>query len=357
MHSANSITATKPLLKELAQNLFFTSLACLVIAVLTSLLSPLSLFVSLKIAFSYGISITLLINLFLVWWPNLPAWLTAGSGMLLGLLLGTSVTVLEIHGSFITAFTEQPLQILGNLLIGFIFSFTVCYFFYIHYRTQKLQAEQAEKEKSLALSQLRLLQSQIEPHFLFNTLGNIQGLVDTQPDKAKQMIQALTALLRANLSQVRSDTTSLHQELSLVRAYLEIQQLRMGPRLKWAIQCPDSLHSVAIPPLLLQPLVENAIKHGLEPLPEGGEVSLEITAERDVLQILVRDSGQGFTDHPATRGEGLGLSNLRQRLELFYADQAKLTITQPEAGGTQIQLSFPLDIPGVPKNAHHLPPG
>lgn len=345
------------LLEELIRSLLFISLGCLVAALLTGLLSPLSITASLRISFSYGISLALLLYLFLVLWPQVALWITGGAALFLGLSLGTSVMLIEIYGSLPQALKKDPLHLFGNFLIGVIFSASIGYFFYSHYRTQKLQAKQAEKERSLALSQLRLLQSQIEPHFLFNALGNIQGLVDTQPDTAKQMIQALTALLRANLSQVRSDRTSLQQELSLVRAYLEIQQLRMGPRLKWSLQCPETLHSVEIPPLLLQPLVENAIKHGLEPLPEGGEVSLEITAAQDLLQLLVRDSGQGFTDRPTTRGEGLGLSNLRQRLELFYADQAKLTITQPEAGGTQIQLSFPLDIPGAPKNAYHLPLG
>ncbi|MDR9468486.1 histidine kinase [Marinospirillum sp.] len=353
MNSASN----KPLLKELLQNLLFTSFACLIISVLMTLLSPLSLLSSLKVSFSYGLTMTLLLNLFMVWWPHQPIWLTAGSGTLLGLLLGTSVMILEIHGTFALAFQEQPLQLLGNLAIGLIFSVTVCYFFYIHYQTQRLRAQQAEKEKSLALSQLRVLQSQMEPHFLFNTLANIQGLVDEEPDTAKQMIQALTALLRSNLAQVRSDTSNLGQELDLVTAYLDIQQLRMGNRLHWTLQCPPHLLAQPVAPLLLQPLVENAIKHGLEPLPQGGELHLMIQQQGQQLQITLNDTGQGFTQHSPTAGQGLGLSNLRKRLQLLYGDQVQLQITQPATGGTRVELCLPLTTPGEAPHATHLSAG
>jgi|AntRauTorckE6833_2_1112554.scaffolds.fasta_scaffold17138_2 sensor histidine kinase YesM len=356
MHSVNP-ASKKPLLKELLKNLLFTSLACLMITVLMTLLSPLPLLASFRISFSYGLSITLLLHLFMAWWPHQPVWLTAGSGTLLGLLLGTSVMILEIHGSFALAFQEQPLQLLGNLIIGLIFSTTVCYFFYTHYQTQRLRTQQAEKEKSLVLEQLRVLQSQMEPHFLFNTLANIQGLIDDDPDKAKQMIQALTALLRSNLAQVRSDSSSLGQELNLVTAYLDIQQIRMGSRLHWTLECPEQLLAQPVAPLLLQPLAENAIKHGLEPLPQGGELHLVIQPKDQQVQILLIDTGRGFTYQNTGAGQGLGLSNLRKRLQLLYGDQAQLQITQPETGGTRVELRLPLTQPGEAAHATHLPAG
>lgn len=332
--------------KELGRNLLVTSLACLVAALLMSLLSPLTLTSSIRISLSYGISLALLLNLALIGWPLAPVWLTAGLAIVVGLGLGTSVMLLEVHGSFAAAFQEQPQQLLGNLAIGLIFSFTIGYFFYSHYLTQKLKAEKSAKEKNLALSQLQLLQSQIEPHFLFNTLSNIQVLIKTKPDQAQQMIQALTALLRANLSQVRSDTAPLKQELDLVTAYLKIQQLRMGDRLSWEILCPASLTQHPLPPLLLQPLVENAIKHGLETLPEGGHLLIRAQILDDRLQLNVKDNGCGFQQQASTSGQGLGLTNVRQRLALLYGPLAELHLGQPQEGGTDVQLNLPLHASG-----------
>lgn len=344
MTENRSPICSQPLWREVLQNLAFTSLSCLLIGLLLGQLSPLDYGQGIRISLAYGISITLLSNLLMRGWPDRPNWLTGGASLLFGLVFGTWITMWEIHGEpFPAALLEEPGQLLANFLIGTAFSLTVCSFFYMHYQNQQLRTEQAEKEKNLLQSQLRILQSQLEPHFLFNTLANVQALIDSRPDAARQMLQSLTALLRANLSQVRSETSNLEQELELIRAYLNIQQIRMGERLQWQIECPVALLKWALPPLLLQPLVENAIRHGLEPKPEGGHLILSVEAFDQGITITLEDSGQGFqaSQQPSTADQGLGLNTLRQRLLLFYGDQARLDITLPVKGGSRITLFLP----------------
>lgn len=334
---------TQPLWREIVQNLTFTSLSCLMIGLLLGQLSPLDYGQGIRISLAYGLSITLLSNLLMRGLPEQPSWLTGGGSLLIGLVFGTWITMWEIHGEpFSAALLEEPGQLLANFLIGTAFSLTVCFFFYMHYQNQQLRAEQAEKEKNLMQGQLRILQSQLEPHFLFNTIANVQALIDTRPDAARQMLQSLTTLLRANLTQVRSEAIRLEQELELIRAYLNIQQIRMGERLQWQIDCPDELQQTTLPPLLLQPLVENAIRHGLEPRAEGGQLHLSVAAVDQGIRITLEDSGLGFqTSQQQHQQQGLGLNTLRQRLLLFYGDQAQLEITQPQAGGSRIQLFLP----------------
>jgi sensor histidine kinase YesM len=169
---------------------------------------------------------------------------------------------------------------------------------------QSAEAERqaaAERERAAVMqrqatdAQLRVLQAQIEPHFLFNTLANVIGLIEHQPAEARRMLERLIALLRASLSASRADRVSLAQELDLCRAYLEIVAIRMAGRLHYAIEADDAVRGRSLPPLLLQPLVENAIQHGLEPKVEGGRVRIVARARADgALDLTVEDDGIGF---------------------------------------------------------------
>ncbi len=199
-------------------------------------------------------------------------------------------------------------------------------------------------QRQVTEAQLRLLQAQIEPHFLFNTLANVQGLMDYEPAQARRMLDAFTDYLRASLQQMRAEDVSLGQELALVQSYLTVMQCRMGTRLQTRIEVPDELHAARIPPLLLQPLVENALHHGLEPQVRGGTVLLRARPQGAGFVLEIEDNGVGLAHslrHPR-RGNGVALKNIRDRLLAAYGPRAQLQIEAAASGrGTCVRLSLP----------------
>ncbi|MGH6623230.1 MAG: sensor histidine kinase, partial [Burkholderiaceae bacterium] len=208
---------------------------------------------------------------------------------------------------------------------------------------ERERARVNELERLAIDAQLRTLQAQIEPHFLFNTLANVSSLIDAQPVQARRMLERLIELLRASLTAARQPSATLAQESRLLSAYLEILQLRMGDRLRYTIEIPELLGGASIPPLSLQPLVENAIRHGLEPKVEGGRVQVKASAADDRLEICVEDDGLGFA--PRTDA-GFGLSNLRDRLAAMYGGGARMSI-EDRAPGTRVRISLPLILASV----------
>jgi sensor histidine kinase YesM len=205
--------------------------------------------------------------------------------------------------------------------------------------------KRVSSEKQLVQAQLRLLQAQIEPHFLFNTLANVQSLVKRAPDTAQSMLDHFITYLRQSLAASRKTEGTLGQELDLLRNYLEILRLRMGERLRYSLDVPQALTAQPLAPMLLQPLVENAIRHGLEPKAEGGSLRLAARAEGDRLIVDVMDDGLGFSaaafDGMRPDGSGLGLSNLRERLAVLYDDKASLELIEAQPG-TLARVSLPL---------------
>jgi len=201
---------------------------------------------------------------------------------------------------------------------------------------EKLRAERIEREAARA--NLRALQAQIEPHFLFNTLANATSLIDPDPATAKRMLESFIRFLRASLAATRTSTTTLGSEGELIAAYLDVLQVRMGSRLRYRIDIPEPLRSFELPPMLVQPVVENAIGHGLEPKVEGGELTLRALREDGVVAIEVTDTGVGFG--ATTRG-GVGLTNLRERLRLLYGERGALQIGENAPGGTRVRIVIP----------------
>jgi len=193
-------------------------------------------------------------------------------------------------------------------------------------------------ERDATLANLRALQAQIEPHFLFNTLANVASLVDADPAAAKHMLESFNRFLRASLAATRTETTTLGADAELIAAYLDVLQVRMGKRLRYRIDVPPDLAGFALPPMLLQPVVENAIRHGLEPKVEGGEVAISARREGSQVRVDVADTGAGFG--ATTRG-GLGLANLRDRLRLLYGERASLAITENHPAGTRVSIALP----------------
>ena len=192
------------------------------------------------------------------------------------------------------------------------------------------QAEAARRQA--AETQLRLLQSQLEPHMLFNTLANLRVLIGLQPQQAQQMLDHLIAYLRATLSASRRNVHPLATEFERVADYLALMAIRMGPRLQVQLDLPDALRQVAVPSLLLQPLVENAIKHGLEPQVAGGLVQVQALRRGDELLLVVRDTGLGLQPPRADApGSHFGLSQVRQRLATLYGAAASLSLQEASA--------------------------
>lgn len=194
----------------------------------------------------------------------------------------------------------------------------------------KARAEAVQRQALQA--QLQLLQAQIEPHMLFNTLANLQGLIALDPVRAQAMLDQLITYLRATLSAARAERTTLGQEFALLDAYLGLMSVRMGARLSYGLELPDGLRDLELPPMLLQPLVENAIAHGVEPNVAGGHVQVTARAVDGGLELLVSDTGRGLDAGPGKPGTGLGLVNIRERLLGLYGERASLSLDAAPQG-------------------------
>lgn len=283
-------------------------------------------------------------------WPGWP-WTVAAvvTGVLLGYTLGTALA------DWLTGTPRalgqgmggtEWLRVLGMSLVPAVVGTLI---FHWRARLQQARTEIAQAQRLAAETQLKLLESQLEPHMLFNTLANLRALIAVDPPRAQQMLDHLIAFLRATLAGSRQPMHPLSAEFQRLADYLALMQIRMGPRLSTTFQLPPDLASVPVPPLLLQPLVENAIKHGLEPQRGPGE--LQIRASRVAgaqLQLVVEDSGLGLAPAPTrpTPGGGFGLTQVRERLSTLYGPQASLALEPSPSGGTRATVQLPL--PAMP---------
>lgn len=215
-------------------------------------------------------------------------------------------------------------------------------------RAQAASATAAEEglKRQLAEAQLKMMQAQVEPHFLFNTLASVDYLIETDSARASTMQKNLIQYLRAALPQMREGSTTLGKEMALCRAYLEILRVRMEDRLRFAINMPQGLSSARFPPMMLQSLVENAIKHGLEPKPEGGSLTLSADISHGRLRVTVADTGLGF-GAVGTAGGGVGLDNVHERLAALYGGQAALRIEGNTPAGTIVTIEVPYELDRV----------
>ncbi len=208
------------------------------------------------------------------------------------------------------------------------------------------EAEQSDVSRQVTEARLQALQAQVEPHFLYNTLANVQALNEVDPPAANQMVGHLIQYLRASLPKMRESTSTVGQELELVRAYLSILQMRMGERLVFEISASDELLAYSFPPMMLPSLVENAIKHGLEPQREGGRIDVVVErlleADGETLRVQVKDTGKGLLDTPVQAGGGVGLTNLRERLQAIYGTKGRFTLTSNEPKGAVATIEVPL---------------
>lgn len=212
-------------------------------------------------------------------------------------------------------------------------------------RAQAADAVAAEEglKRQLAEAQLKTMQAQVEPHFLFNTLASVDYLIETDPARASRMQKNLIQYLRAAVPQMRQASSTLGQEVGLCRSYLEILKVRMDDRLQFAITMPAGLSTASFPPMMLQTLVENSIKHGLEPKPEGGTLTLSCDVVNGNLRVAVADTGLGF-GAAGSGGSGVGLNNVRGRLQALFGARARLAIEPNSPSGTIATIELPYTV-------------
>lgn len=228
-----------------------------------------------------------------------------------------------------------------GLFFGLVASITFVLFEHIerlNLEVKQRQLEQMESEKREMEARLKMLQAQIEPHFLFNTLANVGSLIDSDPGLARELLERLNDWLRVALARARSERATLGDELDMLSNYLNILKIRFGTRLKWQIEANETVRAQAFPPMLLQPLVENAIRHGIEPKLGGGTLAIIARMEAQRLLICVSDDGIGLQ---AASAAGAGLNNIRARLATLYGTNASLILENLASGGTAATLELP----------------
>ena len=278
------------------------------------------------------------------WMLVIPMVIGAVCGVLLGMLAAMLMNGMQLSDVERLVFSNYE-KLLVNLFLAFFFGIIVMYFFFS--REQRFQARQdlqevqirhLDQKKQLAETQLQLLQAQIEPHFLFNSLSNVISLIEHDPARARLMLESLTRYLRSSLSRSHDKDGALRDELDLIENYLKIIQIRMGGRLQYRIEVDEALRARPFPIMLLQPLVENAILHGLEPKAEGGEIVIQARLEEDALHIRVSDNGVGL---PAGDLKGFGLMNVRQRLHSLFGAAARLKLENNPPQGVCASVVIP----------------
>jgi signal transduction histidine kinase len=295
-------------------------------ALLIGLRQPRAISGALITANAIGLSqwtVSMIVRLFLR--GRLPPWGVA-LHIPAGIILGSKLAALAGVPDFTQVAIRDPGILAQSILLGVVV--TAFFLHFSHSQGVKVELERQRRRAAEALhaetaSRLALLQAQIEPHFLFNTLANIHSLIGEDPDKASLMLEELNAYLRASLRRTRQPTSTLGEELELVKILLEIAGARLGRRLKYTIEVPAELRSHPLPPLLLQPLVENAIRHGVEPAVAGGQIRVQARQADGALELTVADTGVGL--HEDTP-EGVGLANVRDRLRSLYSGSGRLAL-------------------------------
>jgi sensor histidine kinase YesM len=268
-----------------------------------------------------------------------------GVSIILGAAVGSFLASNVLGISLFPAIRGESTLLFELLFLGLLFGTIISYFFFSRERIARadalIQEERLKRvttEKESLEIRLRLLQAQVEPHFLFNSLSNVLSLMDTDRNKGKEMLSDLIRYLRASLSRSREKTTTLEQEIELVQAYMNIYKVRMGERLQYRIEIPDHLRARPFPPMLIQPLVENAIKHGLEPKIEGGEISVLVQEKEDFLRLTVSDTGMGLDEKKAG---GFGLANIRERLQGLFDGRGRFILEENSPCGVKAIIEVP----------------
>jgi two-component system sensor histidine kinase AlgZ len=220
-----------------------------------------------------------------------------------------------------------------------------------HYRDriEEVELRELRARHELLAAQVQALQARIQPHFLFNCLNTVASLIEADPARAEAAVERLADLLRYTLAASKREKVPLDEELAAVRGFLELESLRHGERLRLALHVDPRAGDALVPPLVLQPVVENAVVHGVAPRREGGRVEVRVERRDGALVLGVEDDGPG-PGGSAQRGSGIALADLRQRLALLYGDAARLEVGRAALGGCRVEIAIPIG-PGRPEGA------
>ena len=277
-------------------------------------------------------------------WPKGWAALAlVGGAIVLGYVGGTRIAdgLCEYYGWYPPGAGHQdPAQLRSSILITAIAGIVVSYYFYAVNKSAYLQRKMMEARQHASEARLKLLETQLEPHMLFNTLANLRALIGSDPQRAQVMLDHMIAYLRATLGASLAPTHPLQAEFDRVRDYLELMTIRMGPRLSYTLDLPEALAQHPVPTLLLQPLVENSIKHGLEPKVSGGHIAVSARREGQHIVLDVSDTGVGLSGTDGDR-TGFGMAQVRERLASSYGIESAIELVALPSGGTRATARFP----------------
>ena len=299
-----------------------------------------------------GFAALVAFGLFEQWPPRLPQWLARWALQVLCVAIAIPLAVLALYllpHDDPRPFWQVEARLSGffiHTLTGLVFAPWIAVAALFRQRDEAIRSqavsfelERSELERKALDSRLRLLQAQVEPHFLFNTLANVRELVDAGSPQASSVLDSLIAYLRAAVPRLHETATTLGEELQLVRAYLELMQMRMPDRLQFALEADEAALALRCPPTTLLTLVENAVRHGIDPSVEGGRIDVRVQVQDGRCRAEVIDTGVGLRG-PGT-GLGTGLSTLRERLEMAFGGDAKLNLVALVPHGVRAELDFP----------------
>ena len=320
-------------------------IACASSAFLSARMHSTSYAHELILSYAIGLSCYGLMQLVRLFYRGrLPVWGLV-AGILAGFVVGSKIASLAGAPNVAALMFLHPevmrQPIMDTLLVGGV----ITGFFLYHSHSRRVR-EELERERRRAAeaahaettARLSLLQAQIEPHFLFNTLANIHSLIAEDPENASLILEELNAYLRTSLRRTRQPTSTLGEELELIEALLAIAAARLGGRLEYTITASSELRTRQLPPLLLQPLVENAIRHGIEPAVGGGMIRVEVCEVSEGLELIVTDTGVGLNENAP---QGVGLANIRARLNSLYGSAGKLALYANTPHGVIAKLLIP----------------
>jgi len=286
-------------------------------------------------------------------WP--PGWrgpALVAAACAVGYVIGVTVADTLFGYSSWPRYLHQPQQLARDFGPTVVFCTIVAGAFWARGQARRQRAQVAAAAHEATLARLDMLQSQLEPHMLFNTLANLRALIATDPPRAQEMLDHLIAFLRATLAASRQSEHPLSEEFARLDDYLALMRVRMGDRLRTSASLPPELAALPVPPLLLQPLVENAIKHGLEPQRGPGELHVQACLDGATLVLRVADTGRGLdaaahakAREPAAPSSGFGLVQIRERLHTLHGDAARFTLAPRAGGGTLAEIRLPVAAP------------
>jgi LytS/YehU family sensor histidine kinase len=301
-----------------------------------------------------GLSALLVFGLFELWPRQLPAWLARWVLQVVGVAVSIPLSV-ALYYIVTTEAGAPPFWEGGSRLMGFVMLTVTGMLFAPWVAMAALLRQRDESVRSQALaferertrleqaaldSRLHLLQAQVRPHFLFNTLANVRELVESRSPRAPAVLDSLVAYLRASVPRLDEPGMTLGQELALVRAYLELMQMRMPDRLEFSIRTDPDSEALRCPPLTLMTLVENAVRHGIDPSEEGGTIDIDVRVQGQRCRLRVSDSGVGM--RRTGNGPGTGLSSLRERLQLAFHGDAALRLYERKPNGLVAEVELPV---------------